>query len=207
MITEAKLDIAIPRRRGSGHHHAMLAITHEMSNKVRDSALDMKVYCASFESPVGVIYVASTDRGVCKIALPRHGRTTFFEWIGKHFSEDAIVEDKKKNSEVIKQLNEYFVGKRTKFDLSLDLIGTRFQIRVWNEVYRTPFGTVVSYKQIAKRLHTQGYRLIGATIGRNPVPIIIPCHRVIGSNNKLVGYVGGIRLKEYLLRLEGVILL
>jgi O-6-methylguanine DNA methyltransferase len=185
----------------------MLPLTHEAGYEAREPATDMKVYCASFESPVGVIYVASTDNGVCKIALPRHGRATFFTWIGRHFSEDEIVEDKKKNSEVIKQLNEYFVGKRTKFDLSLDLIGTKFQLKVWNEVYKTPFGTVVSYKQIARRLHTQGYRLIGATIGRNPVPIIIPCHRVIGSNNKLVGYAGGIKLKEYLLRLEGIILL
>lgn len=202
MITQAKLKIATLRQHGDGRYHT----TSVFSERVKPT-VNTKVYCASFESPVGIIYVASTDKGVCKIALPRHGRTTFLAWIGKHFSEDSIVEDKRKNSEVIKQLNEYFVGKRTKFDLPLDLIGTKFQIRVWNEVYRTPFGTVVSYKQIAKRLHTRGYRLIGATVGRNPVPIIIPCHRVIGSNNKLVGYAGGIRLKEYLLRLEGVILI
>ena len=89
---------------------------------------------------------------------------------------------------------------------NVDLIGTNFQQRIWTEIARIPYGTISTYKQIAKHVHTKGYRAVGATIGKNPLPIVIPCHRVIGSNLKLVGYAGGIKLKEYLLRLEGIIL-
>lgn len=165
-----------------------------------------RIYCASFEAPIGVIYMASTDKGLCKIALPKDGKSSFFSWIKDNFAPDGIVDDRKKNSNAIRQLNEYFIGKRTKFDLDIDLIGTTFQQRVWSELTRVPYGTVVTYKQISRRLHTQGFRAVGSTVGKNPVPIIIPCHRVVGSDSKLVGYAGGIRLKEYLLRLEGIIL-
>ncbi len=166
-----------------------------------------KIYCASFESPIGVIYIASTERGLCKIALPKDGKSSFFSWIKENFAPDGIADDRKRNSNAIRQLNEYFIGKRTKFDLDIDLIGTGFQQRVWTELTKVPYGTVVTYKQIARRLHTRGFRAVGATVGRNPVPIVIPCHRVVGSDSKLVGYAGGIRLKEYLLRLEGIILI
>lgn len=166
-----------------------------------------RVFCASFEAPIGVIYIASTEKGLCKIALPKDGKLSFFSWIKENFAPDSIVDDRKKNSNAIRQLNEYFIGKRTRFDLDVDLIGTTFQLKVWTELTKTPYGRVVTYKQIAKRLHTEGFRAVGTTIGKNPVPIVIPCHRVIGSNSKLVGYAGGIRLKEYLLRLEGIILI
>lgn len=169
--------------------------------------LSSKVYCASYEAPIGVIYLASTEKGLCKIALPKDGKTSFFTWIKDNFAPDSIVDDRKRNSTAIRQLNEYFIGKRTKFDLDIDLIGTSFQLRVWTELTKTPYGRVTTYKQIAKRLHTKGFRAVGATIGKNPVPIVIPCHRVVGSNSKLVGYAGGMKLKEYLLRLEGIILI
>ncbi|HEY9167261.1 MAG TPA: methylated-DNA--[protein]-cysteine S-methyltransferase [Candidatus Kryptonia bacterium] len=165
-----------------------------------------QVYCASFEAPIGVIYIASTAKGVCKIALPKDGKSSFFSWVKTNFSLEGIVDDRKRNSVAVKQLNEYFIGKRTKFDLDIDLIGTPFQQRVWTEIARTPYGRITTYKQIAGRIHTKGYRAVGATVGKNPLPIIIPCHRVIGSDSKLTGYAGGIRLKEFLLRLEGVIL-
>lgn len=165
-----------------------------------------QVYCASFEAPIGVIYIASTAKGVCKIALPKDGKSSFFSWVKTNFSLEGIVDDRKRNSVAVKQLNEYFIGKRTKFDVDIDLIGTLFQQRVWTEIARTPYGRITTYKQIAGRIHTKGYRAVGATVGKNPLPIIIPCHRVIGSDSKLTGYAGGIRLKEFLLRLEGVIL-
>jgi O-6-methylguanine DNA methyltransferase len=152
------------------------------------------------------MYVASTEKGLCKIALPRDSKSSFFGWINQNFDTDGIVDDRKKNSSAIRQLNEYFIGKRTKFELDIDLIGTTFQQRIWTEVARTAYGTTVTYKQIARRIHTKGYRAIGSSIGKNPLPIVIPCHRVVGSDHKLVGYAGGIKLKEYLLRLEGIIL-
>jgi O-6-methylguanine DNA methyltransferase len=168
--------------------------------------ISRKVFCASFEAPIGIIYVASTEKGLCKIALPKDGKSSFFGWINENFSSDEIVDDRRRNSVVIRQLNEYFVGKRTRFDLDVDLIGTKFQQRIWMEIAKVPYGRVSTYKQIAKQIHSKGYRAVGATIGKNPIPIVIPCHRIVGSNLKLVGYSGGIKLKEYLLRLEGIIL-
>ncbi|MGO9482681.1 MAG: methylated-DNA--[protein]-cysteine S-methyltransferase, partial [Candidatus Kryptoniota bacterium] len=138
--------------------------------------------------------------------LPKDGKSSFFSWINENFSPDEIVDDRKRNSIAIRQLNEYLIGKRTKFDMDVDLIGTAFQQRIWTEISKIPYGTISTYKQIAKRVHTRGYRAVGTSIGKNPLPIVIPCHRVIGSNLKLVGYAGGIKMKEYLLRLEGIIL-
>ncbi len=176
------------------------------SPPLEEDSLGHKVFCASFEAPIGIIYIASTEKGVCKIALPTEGKSSFFRWMKDNFSPDEIVDDRKRNSIAIRQLNEYFVGKRTKFELDVNLIGTTFQQRVWTDVAKIPYGTISTYKQVATRIHTKGYRIVGATIGRNPLPIIVPCHRVIGSNLNLVGYAGGIKMKEYLLRLEGIIL-
>ncbi len=153
-----------------------------------------------------MIYIASSEKGVCKIALPRDSKSSFFGWISDHFDSDGIVDDKKRNAPGIRQLNEYFIGKRTKFELDIDLIGTAFQQKIWKEIAKTPYGSTVTYKQIGRRIHTEGYRSVGSSVSKNPLPIVIPCHRVVGSDQKLVGYAGGIRLKEYLLRLEGVIL-
>lgn len=175
------------------------------SDKTQNS-IHRKIFCASFETPIGVVYVASTERGLCKIALPNDSKTSFFRWINSNFQTDDIVDDRKRNSNAIRQLNEYFIGKRTEFELDVELIGTNFQQRVWTEVAKIPYGNISTYKQIGRRVHTRGYRAVGATISKNPLPILIPCHRVIGSDQKLVGYTGGIRLKEYLLRLEGIIL-
>jgi len=165
-----------------------------------------KVFCASFEAPIGIIYVASTEKGLCKIALPKDGKSSFLNWIGANFQPEEIVDDRRKNSPTIRQLNEYLIGKRTKFEIDIDLIGTPFQQRIWTELMKIPYGTITTYKQLAKLVHTKGYRAVGASVSRNPLPIVIPCHRVIGSDLKLVNYSGGIRLKEYLLRLEGIIL-
>ncbi len=171
-----------------------------------ENGMAHKVFCASFEAPIGITYIASTEKGLCKIALPKDGKSSFFSWINENFSPDEIVDDRKRNSIAIRQLNEYLIGKRTKFDMDVDLIGTAFQQRIWTEISKIPYGTISTYKQIAKRVHTRGYRAVGTSIGKNPLPIVIPCHRVIGSNLKLVGYAGGIKMKEYLLRLEGIIL-
>jgi len=174
--------------------------------ETNDDNSNKKIFCASFESPIGVIYIASTEKGLCKIAIPRDSKSSFFGWINSNFQTDEIVDDRKKNSSAIRQLNEYFIGKRSKFELDIDLIGTPFQQKIWTEVAKTPYGTTTTYKQIAKRVHTRGYRSVGASVSKNPLPIVIPCHRVVGSNSKLIGYAGGIKLKEYLLRLEGIII-
>lgn len=101
------------------------------------------------------------------------------------------------------QLDEYFQGKRTIFSLPFKLTGTPFQLAVWKELQNIPYGKTTSYKEIAQKINKpKAYRAVGMANNKNPLPIIIPCHRVIGSNGKLIGYAGGLKLKNYLLELE-----
>ncbi len=101
------------------------------------------------------------------------------------------------------QLDEYFQGKRTTFSLPFKLTGTPFQLAVWKELQNIPSGQTTSYKEIAQKINKpKAYRAVGMANNKNPLPIIIPCHRVIGSNGKLIGYAGGLKLKNYLLELE-----
>lgn len=101
------------------------------------------------------------------------------------------------------QLNEYFNKKRKTFDLPLVINGTVFQNKVWNSLLTIPYGETKTYKEIAQMINCpKGYRAVGSANNKNKIMIVIPCHRVIGTNNKLVGYAGGIRVKKYLLDLE-----
>jgi methylated-DNA-[protein]-cysteine S-methyltransferase len=105
--------------------------------------------------------------------------------------------------EAIKQLNEYFDGKRSSFDLQLQPQGTEFQNKVWKALIEIPFGETRSYGEIAKIIgNEKASRAVGMANNKNPIPIIVPCHRVIGANGKLVGYAGGLDIKEMLLNLE-----
>lgn len=106
-----------------------------------------------------------------------------------------------------KELKEYFSGKRKKFDVSLDIEGTEFQKKVWSELRKIPYGEIISYKTLAARLKTKGYQAVGSANGKNPLCIIIPCHRVISHDGSLGGYTGGIEKKIILLNLEGYTLL
>ncbi len=116
---------------------------------------------------------------------------------------DYIEEETELIKKAATQLNEYFQGKRTVFDLPLDYEGTPFQIKVWQELQKIPYGQTRSYKEIAKAINNpKAYRAVGNANNHNRIMIIIPCHRVIGSNNKLVGYAGGLKMKEMLLSLE-----
>ncbi|MGD9943876.1 MAG: methylated-DNA--[protein]-cysteine S-methyltransferase [Burkholderiaceae bacterium] len=104
------------------------------------------------------------------------------------------------------QLGEYERGERREFDLPLDLVGTEFQRRVWHELLQIPFGRTSSYAEVARRTGSpRAVRAVGGAIGRNPVSVIVPCHRVLGSNGSLTGYTGGLHRKQDLLRLEGIL--
>ena len=166
------------------------------------------VYCTSFESKIGLIYVASTEKGVCKITVPKQNRKDFFRWLHENFDNNEVVDNKSRIKEIIDQLNRYFNGKLAKFNLPIDMIGTPFQIRVWKELNKIPYGTTISYKQLAKRLGTsRGYQAIGRANASNPIPIILPCHRVLGADGSLVGYSAGVKTKEFLLKLEGALMI
>lgn len=165
-----------------------------------------RAYYGIFDSSLGVICIASTEKGVCKIALPAEGQEGFFKWLRARFDPQNVIEDKSRNEGVLAELESYLAGQLREFQNHLDLRGTEFQMRVWREVRAIPYGTTCSYQDIAKRIgHPRAYRAVGATNGANPIPIIVPCHRVIGRDGSLRGYGGGLAMKERLLRLEGVI--
>jgi O-6-methylguanine DNA methyltransferase len=120
----------------------------------------------------------------------------------------ALGSDEKRgpatDSPVVSQLSEYFSGKRRDFTLDLAPKGTPFQLAVWNELLRIPYGSTISYAELARRIgKPSAVRAVGAANGANPIPVIIPCHRVIGANGTLTGYGGGLERKQWLLALEG----
>lgn len=172
------------------------------------SPVDAKVYCTSFESRIGKIYVASSEKGVCKISVPNEGHRAFFRWLSDHFDSEGVTDNRSRNKDVIDQLNRYFNGKLVKFTCPIDLIGTPFQKRVWKELTRIGYGSTMTYQQIARRIGQPGAtQAVGRANASNPLPIIVPCHRVVGADGSLTGFSCGIKTKEFLLRLEGAILL
>jgi methylated-DNA-[protein]-cysteine S-methyltransferase len=119
-------------------------------------------------------------------------------------SKVEIVEDPARTAEVRRQLAEYFAGERREFDLVLAPAGTPFELAVWEELRRIPFGETRSYGEIARTLgRPTAYRAVGRANGANPIPIVVPCHRVIGSDGSLTGFGGGLDAKSRLLELEG----
>jgi methylated-DNA-[protein]-cysteine S-methyltransferase len=118
--------------------------------------------------------------------------------VGERQDDDQLLQ------EAVQQLAEYFAGDRTEFELPLSPAGTPFQLRVWEELRRVPYGEVVSYGEVARRIGMSGQaaRAVGLANGRNPVPVVIPCHRVVGADGRLTGYAGGTARKRVLLDLE-----
>lgn len=125
--------------------------------------------------------------------------------IGVNFNIESSIEDKETEliKETYKQIKEYLEGKRKLFDIPIKMKGTEFQKKVWKELTKIPYGEIRSYKQIAEGIgKPKASRAVGMANHNNPIAIIVPCHRVIGTNNKLVGYAGGLDIKEKLLRIE-----
>ena len=121
-------------------------------------------------------------------------------------SENAVEEETLAIKKAHAQLEEYFTGKRKSFDFPLNPKGTEFQKKVWNALSEIPYGKTVSYKDIATRVgNPKASRAVGMANNKNPLMIIVPCHRVVGSNGAMVGYAGGLDVKEKLLKLEGVL--
>ncbi|MBB6214613.1 methylated-DNA-[protein]-cysteine S-methyltransferase [Anaerosolibacter carboniphilus] len=162
-----------------------------------------KVYYTKFMSNLGEMFIASSDLGVCRLKLESERVESFFDWMKRNFVE--VQENNEMNLEVIRQLSLYGKGQLKEFDLKLHLIGTPFQKLVWNGLRTIPYGEVASYKDIALLIGSpKGFRAVGMANNRNPIPIIIPCHRIIGHGGDLVGYGGGLDMKMKLLQLEGI---
>jgi len=166
---------------------------------------DKEVYYCTHYTDFGQMFFASTDEGLCMVNFMDEDIEKQFDWLRKYFHEVNIIEDEGKNVKAIIQLEEYFFGVRKEFDLKLHLLGTPFQINVWNILSEIEYGKILTYKDIAAKLgDIKKCRAVGGAIGKNPIGVIIPCHRVIGSSGKLTGFSapGGINLKKRLLDLE-----
>ena len=151
----------------------------------------------TMSSPVGELKLVAGDRGLAGVLWsperPGRGRAKAMREDARHAT---LVEGQR-------QLEEYFAGKRKKFELELDFVGTDFQKRVWNALLEIPFGETRTYGEIAKQLgDPKLMRAVGAANGQNPIPIIAPCHRVIGASGDLIGFGGGLTRKSQLLDLE-----
>jgi methylated-DNA-[protein]-cysteine S-methyltransferase len=150
------------------------------------------------DAPIGRIQLTADDEGLIGLHIngQKYEATPQANWA--EAPRDRLL------SAARKQLDEYFAGGRTEFDVPLAPRGTAFQRRVWRALERIPFGTTVSYRAIAKRLRVpRSVRAVAAAIGRNPIGIIVPCHRVVGSDGSLTGYAAGLERKRALLELEG----
>jgi len=181
----------------------------ELDRRFREAAARENLLDVAYDlvdSPIGALFVASTERGFCRIAYdvePEQELDRLAHAFGLRVLRSAPPIDPAR-----RQLEEYFEGKRRRFDLPFDVSQLAdFNRRVLRELARVPYGQVVTYGELATRAaRPRAARAVGTVMNRNPLPIVLPCHRVIGANGKLVGYAGGLERKEALLRLEGALL-
>lgn len=153
------------------------------------------MYYCTYISPFGEIALTANNQGLTALAF-QQGKSPIT-------INDELIKDSSKFNNVIAQLDEYFSGKRTQFDLPLAPKGTAFQQQVWHALTQIPYGETKSYAWLAKHINNEkAVRAVGTANGANPIALIIPCHRVIGSNGKLTGYAGGLGLKAKLLMHE-----
>ena len=156
------------------------------------------IVCRRIDSPVGPLMLAADDTGLRHIEFRdnRHPANRA-DW---HGGDNEVLQATEA------QLADYFAGKRRRFDLPLAPQGTPFQLQVWQALAAIPYGTTVSYAQLAQQIgNPSGTRAVGAANGRNPLPIVLPCHRVIGADGELTGFGGGLPVKQFLLQLEGAL--
>ncbi len=160
------------------------------------------IYYSSFSSSLlGKVFIASTERGVCMVDFHK-SEEVFLKRLKERFP-GKIIRDDRKNRGVLNQLKKYLKGELQRFDCKLDFKGTPFQKKVWSALAKIPYGQTSSYKEIAKAIgHPTAFRAVGNANGRNSIPLIIPCHRVIENNGGLGGFGHGIGVKKRLLELE-----
>lgn len=149
-------------------------------------------------SPIGPIYLVASEKGLQTVSWEKKSAPLASTLKGKD-PETRVL------AQAVAELEEYFLGRRKNFEVPLDAQGTPFQDRVWAELKKIPYGKTCSYGDIATRLKKKGaMRAVGTANGRNPLPIVVPCHRVIAANQKLGGYTGGTHIKKKLLAIEGL---
>lgn len=158
-----------------------------------------KIHVREHDSPLGVLVLESDGRALVRIRLPEE------EWRPDPREDRRPDPDPGRGplAAAVRQLDAYFAGELREFDLPLAPRGTDFQRRVWRELPRIPHGATVTYAELARSVgRPTAWRAVGAANGRNPLPIVLPCHRVVGSDGRLTGYAGGLDAKRFLLDLE-----
>ncbi|MCO7127632.1 methylated-DNA--[protein]-cysteine S-methyltransferase [Sporolactobacillus shoreicorticis] len=157
------------------------------------------------ETAIGTLTLSVYGSKLCRIDFGHFAEREHEvkRWAEKHGLPVIVNRDERQCAEAVRQLSEYFNGRRKTFTLPLLMKGTEFQRKVWKALTAVPFGETRSYKDIARAVNNpKGVRAIGMANNRNPIPIVVPCHRVIGANGSLVGYGGGLEVKQFLLTLE-----
>ncbi len=164
---------------------------------------EKSIWYASHDTKLGRVFAASTAPGLTDVSI-NTGKAEFLKMLGMVRTGFEPVEDQRRFLKVFKELDRYLGGKPAHFDMPLDLSGTPFELLVWKALKRIPRGTTRSYGEVAAGLKKPGAaRAVGNACGKNPVPIIIPCHRVVKGNGEMGGYTGGVGIKKALLETEG----
>jgi methylated-DNA-[protein]-cysteine S-methyltransferase len=185
------------------------AVSPDLDRRFRDAAADHGLLDAAYDfvdSPVGALFVAASKQGLCRISYDAEPEREL-ERLIRDFGL-RVLRSAKPIDAARRELDEYFEGERRSFDLPLDVrLLADFNRNILRELARVPYGQVVTYGELAARAaRPKAARAVGMVMNRNPIPIVLPCHRVVGANGKLTGYAGGLERKEALLRLEGAIL-
>ena len=184
-----------------------MTVSTDLDRRFREAAAAAGLIDAAFDladTPIGTLLVAATDRGLCQISFdPDRGLDELSEAAGRR-----VLRVPRRVEDVRRELDEYFAGRRTEFDLPLDVSRVpEFQRVVLHELALVPYGEVTTYGALAARVgKPRAARAVGGAMNRNPIPIVLPCHRVIGASGSLTGYGGGLDRKRALLKLEGALL-
>ena len=171
-------------------------------------SLPVEVVLSEVASPVGMLTLAGVKDVLYYIGFDTAtGLEDVDRFFRAHFTEVEYTRDPEAHSKPRRELEQYFSGKPRRFTTKLHLLGTQFQLQVWTALRMIPYGSTTTYKAVATSIgNPDATRAVGGAVGRNPIPVIIPCHRVIGEDGNLIGFAGGIERKKKLLLLEGVLL-
>lgn len=163
-----------------------------------------KLYIDKVESDIWTGFIVATDEGLCYVSHFTQNLDDVISWQMKNYPNSILSSDSDEIKPYKKQFDEYLAGERIEFDLPVDVKGTPFQEEVWETLYQIPYGETTSYLEIAHKLGRdyKSSQAIGGAVGSNPVSIVCPCHRVVGSDGSLTGYSGGVSTKVNLLNHE-----
>jgi methylated-DNA-[protein]-cysteine S-methyltransferase len=186
-----------------------VTVSPDLDTRFREAAASAHLLDAAYDiadSPLGPLFVAATDRGLCRIGFEPELEVELEHVARRHGGK--VLRVPRRVERAVRQLSEYFEGGRVRFELETDLSGIPpFHQRVLEVLARVPFGRTSTYGDLAARVgKPRAARAVGGALNRNPIPIVLPCHRIVGSTGKLVGYAGGLERKQALLELEGLTL-